>query len=68
MDAGGVVLYMSATVLGGALAQWPVGLLSDKMDRRWRIMGLCLAGASIGLALGMFPIISHSNSLLLSLA
>ena len=68
MDAGGVALYMSATVLGGALAQWPVGLLSDKMDRRWRIMGLCRAGAAIGLALGMFPIISHSNSLLLSLA
>jgi MFS family permease len=25
---------MSAVVLGGALAQWPLGMLSDRMDRR----------------------------------
>ncbi|HEX2841606.1 MFS transporter [Hyphomicrobium sp.] len=34
LQAADVGLYMSAVVLGGALAQWPLGLLSDRTDRR----------------------------------
>jgi MFS family permease len=33
-DAAGVGLMMSITILGGALLQWPIGLFSDKHDRR----------------------------------
>jgi MFS family permease len=33
-DTAGVGLYMSAVVLGGALGQWPLGRLSDRLDRR----------------------------------
>lgn len=29
-----IAVFMSAVVLGGALAQWPLGSLSDRMDRR----------------------------------
>lgn len=29
-----IAAFMSAVVLGGALAQWPLGSLSDRMDRR----------------------------------
>ena len=29
-----IAVFMSAVVLGGALAQWPLGTLSDRMDRR----------------------------------
>lgn len=33
-DAAGVGLLMSVTILGGAVLQWPIGLFSDKHDRR----------------------------------
>jgi len=29
-----IAVFMSAVVLGGALAQWPLGSLSDRVDRR----------------------------------
>lgn len=36
-----IAWFMSATVVGGALAQWPFGRLSDRMDRRRTIMITC---------------------------
>lgn len=33
-DLSEIAVFMSAVVLGGALAQWPLGTLSDRMDRR----------------------------------
>jgi MFS family permease len=42
-----VAFFMSGTVLGGALLQWPLGRWSDKVDRRWIIIG---AGAGAALA------------------
>jgi MFS family permease len=30
----GIATFMSAVVLGGALLQWPLGTLSDRIDRR----------------------------------
>ena len=33
-DINEIAVFMSAVVLGGALAQWPLGSLSDRMDRR----------------------------------
>lgn len=33
-DAAGVGLMMSCAIVGGALLQWPIGLLSDRADRR----------------------------------
>ena len=33
-DAAGVGLMMSVTILGGAVLQWPIGLLSDRFERR----------------------------------
>ncbi len=37
-----IAWFMSATVVGGALAQWPFGRLSDRMDRRRTILIACL--------------------------
>lgn len=54
LTADGAATFMSAIVVAGALAQWPVGFLSDRMDRR-RILGALMVGAMMaGLALGMF--------------
>ncbi|WP_224815551.1 MFS transporter [Hasllibacter sp. MH4015] len=36
-------LFLAAFVLGGALAQWPAGLLADRYDRRWVLIGFSAA-------------------------
>ena len=38
---------MTAAVVGGALAQWPLGLMSDKFGRRKVILAAALFGVSI---------------------
>ncbi|MEJ2534766.1 MAG: MFS transporter [Gammaproteobacteria bacterium] len=43
--------FMTAAVLGGAVGQWPFGWLSDRVDRRHVLIGLCAAGAGLGLLL-----------------
>lgn len=35
LDTAGIGIFMSAVVLGGAIAQWPLGRISDRMDRRF---------------------------------
>ena len=44
-----IAWFMSATVVGGALSQWPFGRLSDRMDRRKTILIAC--GLACGAAL-----------------
>ncbi len=46
LDVSSVALFMSATTLAGALSQWPVGRLSDRIDRRLVLCAL-LVGASL---------------------
>ncbi|MEM8654030.1 MAG: MFS transporter [Pseudomonadota bacterium] len=41
-----IAWFMAAFVLGGALAQYPVGWLADKYDRRWVL--IWLSGAAMG--------------------
>lgn len=43
--------FMSAAVLGGALAQLPAGRISDRIDRRKVLIGLALLCAVVGAAL-----------------
>ncbi|WP_428670030.1 MFS transporter [Roseibium sp.] len=46
--------YAAAFVLGGLVAQWPVGRLSDKLDRRLVIAGLGTATAASSLLIVFF--------------
>ncbi|MCE9523023.1 MAG: MFS transporter [Alphaproteobacteria bacterium] len=46
LSGDGVALFMSMVILGGAIAQWPLGRLSDFTDRRL-IIGVATAAASI---------------------
>ena len=39
--------FMSSTVVGGALAQWPLGYVSDRFGRRKTMIGLASSGALI---------------------
>jgi MFS family permease len=51
LDVGGVALFMSAATLAGALVQWPVGRLSDRLDRRLVLLALLIGSAVAGLLL-----------------
>lgn len=46
-----VTLLMGAFVLGGTLAQWPIGRLSDRYDRRLVILPVSLAAVFTGVAI-----------------
>lgn len=47
LNTAGISVFMSSAIVGGAIAQWPIGRMSDRMDRRRVIVAL-----SIGAALG----------------
>ncbi|MEM8798772.1 MAG: MFS transporter [Pseudomonadota bacterium] len=49
--ANEIALFMTAVILGGVAAQWPVGVLSDRIDRRFVIFLVALAGSIAGFAL-----------------
>jgi MFS family permease len=49
----GVALFMSAFVLGGTLIQIPLGRISDRLDRRWIIVGVSAAAMLGGVALAL---------------
>ncbi|MCL5779272.1 MFS transporter [Limibaculum sp. FT325] len=48
-----ITLLMGVFVLGGTLTQWPIGLLSDRYDRRLVILPVALATAASGIALAV---------------
>ena len=48
MSVAGVALFMSAALVGGALAQVPIGRLSDRVDRRKVIAAACALAAIAG--------------------
>lgn len=52
LTADGAATFMSAVVVAGALAQWPVAYFSDRLDRRRILAGLMVGAMLSGLALG----------------
>jgi MFS family permease len=44
LDSAGIGAMMAAAIVGGALAQFPVGRLSDRTDRRFVIAGMFTLG------------------------
>jgi len=47
LDAEGVGVFVTVTILAGALLQWPIGRVSDGMDRR-RALALVAAASTAG--------------------
>jgi MFS family permease len=62
LDVHQVAFFMSAAVAAGALAQWPVGRLSDRVDRRVVLLAVTIGAAVVGIALWL---ISASGAVLL---
>lgn len=50
-----VGLFMSAAIFGGLILQWPIGLLSDRIDRRSVILTASAATAFISGAIVLLP-------------
>ena len=49
-------LFVGIAVVGGVVAQWPVGHLSDRFDRRQVLVALLLTSAVIGVSLAVLPL------------
>jgi MFS family permease len=64
LEVASVGLYMSAVVLGGALGQWPLGYLSDRMDRRWIIVVAAMIAMGAALATALLPATSDGAMLI----
>ncbi|MEJ2433387.1 MAG: MFS transporter [Pseudolabrys sp.] len=54
LNVGYVALFMGAATAGGALAQWPAGRLSDRLDRRMVLLALLVGASLTGFALWLF--------------
>ena len=53
-DVSLVAWFMTAAVLGGAAGQWPLGLWSDRVDRRWVLGFAALVGVLVGVVIWLF--------------
>lgn len=65
LPAGQIGIFLATVLLGGALAQIPVGWIADKYDRRWVLIGLSVASA---LVCGVIALIDSSNQSLIFVA
>ncbi len=43
LTLAGTSTFMASVILGGLVLQWPVGRLSDYIDRRWVLAGIAIA-------------------------
>ncbi len=60
-----VSIFMAVAIVGGVVAQWPVGRLSDKLDRRIIIVATTFIAAGAALAAAVLPGISAGTVLAL---
>jgi MFS family permease len=47
---------MSVAAVGGAVMQWPIGRLSDRVDRRLVLAGVMVLASAVGLLLALLPL------------
>ena len=50
-ESANVAVFMATAVLAGAVAQWPIGSLSDRLGRRFFLAGGAIVSAAFGIAL-----------------
>ena len=51
-----IASFMASAILGSVVLQWPVGLLSDRFDRRRVIVWLCSAVSVVATLLAVVPV------------
>jgi MFS family permease len=56
LDTGGIAVFMASGTLGGFLMAWPLGWLSDRLDRRLVIIGAAITAAvTLGVMIALVP-------------
>jgi MFS family permease len=60
-----IAWFMASAIVGSALLQWPIGMLSDRIDRRRVVVGLCAVVSVIAVVLAMLP--GHSAPVIYAL-
>jgi MFS family permease len=56
LTAEQAAVFVGFATIGGAVAQWPAGRISDRIDRRMVLIALLSAGVVIGLLLAVLPV------------
>jgi MFS family permease len=59
LDTSGVATFMAVSILAAVLTQYPVGRLSDRMDRRTVIAGVCTLATLLAGSIAAFPAMPH---------
>jgi MFS family permease len=55
LERSQIASFMASAIIGSVLLQWPIGMLSDRMDRRRLIVALCASVTAVGLLLAVVP-------------
>ena len=66
MDTMRVATFMAVSILAAVTTQYPVGRLSDRMDRRTVIAGVCTLIMLIATSIAAFPSMPHAMFLILA--
>jgi MFS family permease len=66
LDTSGVATFMAVSLLSAVVTQFPVGRLSDRMDRRTVIAAICILATLCAAALAAFDHMPHALFLLLT--
>ncbi|MGV8995821.1 MAG: MFS transporter [Parvibaculaceae bacterium] len=59
MDMSAAAIFMSVVILGGVVLQWPIGLLSDRFDRRRVIVGTFAAAVIVCIGIALVGVPGH---------
>ena len=66
LDIDGLVYFVAGATLAGAILQWPLGLISDRIDRRFVIVGATICAAASGVLLSSWA--EPSSTILIGLS
>jgi MFS family permease len=66
LDTSGVAAFMGVSILSAVVTQYPVGWLSDRMDRRTVIAGVCIVATLCAAALAALRTLPHGVFLALT--
>jgi MFS family permease len=56
LSVGQIGYFLATVLLGGAIAQFPMGYLADKYDRRWILIWLSVASVLVCTAIAALPL------------
>ena len=68
LRAGEIAAFLVAAIVGAAAAQFPVGWIADKMDRRWVLNGLSIGAIGVCAAISLFIAPGQATALIVASA